>query len=235
MENNSLIEMLHQAVTGSNQADTALAAAMKSVVNQKYVSPSYKPDPIEDTTKWLEETFDERKVFIPFKYWYSPALDQVWFKAHRDEFQVRFATGGIIVKLADMKTLLKHSAEKLYTPEYLANKQKDIDTCCKYGLGGVRSIDSYLLRRDKGDNFIVDVLCDPTSGKIMTRHPVEMMQLDNYLLFSSMMLTARELNSLCKMDKSRTPINIPACVKKYNMVPIVLVGNRRGECANKKF
>ena len=106
------------------EEETTMSQAMLKLLETKKLDEvtsgkGYRPDPIEKVVSWLEETYDEIKAFVPFKYWNSPVLDKPWLNARRDEIEIRFATGGVFIRLEDFKRFVQHSIEYRYSKDTL--------------------------------------------------------------------------------------------------------------------
>lgn len=113
------------------EEETTMSQAMLQLLESRQLEEgvkskagAYEPDPISKVVNWLEETYDEVKAFVPFKYWYSPVLDRNWMNEHRDEIELRFATGGVFLRLEDFKRYVDHSVKEKYSEEQLQRFEK---------------------------------------------------------------------------------------------------------------
>lgn len=116
----------------AEDCDTEISQAMLKLIETKKLegdiqSPGYQPDPIEKVVTWLEETYDETKAFVPFKFWNCRFLDKAWLNANRDEIEIRFATGGVFLRLSDFNRLVDHSLSVHYTDKALSEFARRFD------------------------------------------------------------------------------------------------------------
>lgn len=238
-------------IVKSVENDTAMSLAMLKVIQSGKLEEDksrrgYLPDPIEKVVTWLEETYDELKAFVPFKYWNSPVLDKVWLNNNRDDIEIRFATGGVFIRLSDMKRYLDHSIQAKYSENYLRKKLEKFNSLSEneaVSLGyGKLSKDSKYVQA-----FIDRPIKVTRSGLYTISKPVEivdngtaicmskLLQMKNFdfdnvkeeIKTSQLLLSTKDgyvddlTHSIYKIDP------------KYNYVIVRLVGDVQGETCDK--
>lgn len=247
------VETLKEIVN-SVENETAMSLAMLKVIESGKLEESnkkgrrgYTPDSIENVVTWLEETYDELKAFVPFRYWNSSVLDKQWLKDHRDEIEIRFATGGVFIRLSDFKRFLEHSIKESYTAEYLEQLAKTYDEmdgsqAVSLGFGKLDPESKYA--KAFGDRQVKVT----RSGLYAIRTPIELVDSGTAVCMGKLLQRKHfdfdtvkseiERKSLLEYVEDGYVSDMTNVVyridPKYNYVTVRLVGDVRGEQVNKR-
>lgn len=239
-------------IVKSVESETAMSVAMLKFIQSGKLDgqdnnsfkhrKGYVPDSMEKVVTWLEETYDELKVFVPFRYWNSPVLDKAWLNERRDEIEIRFATGGVFIRLDDMKRYLDHSIKERYDEELLksyADRYDNLaeDEAVSLGFGTLTEDDPYV-KAFKDRNIKVT-----RSGLYAVRRPIELVDSGTGIVMSKLLKMKRfDFDSVKSEIKSQSLLNevedgyvedktsaVYKIDKKFNYVPVRLIGDTYGE------
>lgn len=242
------LEQIKEIVETVEKETTMSQAMLKLIESHKLESSvkavGYVPDPIEKVVNWLEETYDEVKAFVPFKYWNSPALDKPWLNARRDEIELRFATGGVFIRLSDFKRYVEHSINEKYNKDTIEEFQRGYDRLTEdegveLGFGSLEEDSPYV--KAFGDMKIKLM----KSRMFKTRRPLEIVDAGSRIVLEKLSNSPYSYDTLKEMLLNKSFLKtgygedftsrVYHLDKKFNFVKVYLLGDHVGAMCKDKM
>lgn len=241
------LEQIKEIVETVEKETTMSQAMLKLIESHKLEesvkSTGYVPDPIEKVVNWLEETYDEVKAFVPFKYWNCAVLDKPWLNARRDEIEIRFATGGVFIRLEDFKRYVQHSIEAKYETSTIEEFQRGYDRLTEndgveLGFGSLESSDKYV--QAFGDMKIKLM----KSRMFKTARPLEIVDAGSRIVLEKLSNSVYDFEELKDQLKNKTFLKnnsgddftnrVYKVDPKFNFVKVYLLGDTSGSMCKDK-